>query len=298
MPETGAHGVSIGIDGGASKTHIVALDSAGRLIAEGRGPAATLNGRADTAWSAIFNTLDSTDLLAGLSLAGASIVVGIAGTEFERTCQEFVATAPQCAAFEVVSDAHIACAGAHDLTDGAAIAVGTGVVGFCRAGGHTARVGGWGFPHDDQGGGAWLGMRALNLALAASDGRRARDALSDRVLAGFDADVNALSAWASTAGAGEFARHARVVTELAQSGCASADALLDEAGMHVSTLARALLGDNHKLALALTGGLAQTIAPRLDDDLCARLTPAAHDGAYGAALMARQAFVTTAETHT
>ncbi|HET7315542.1 BadF/BadG/BcrA/BcrD ATPase family protein [Salinisphaera sp.] len=288
--------VSIGVDGGASKTRVVALEPSGRLIGEAGGAAATLNGRADTAWATIVETIRAIDALAGLDLRAASVTIGIAGTEIASAYRAFVAAAPACAALEVVSDAHIACAGAHALRDGAIVAVGTGVVGFCRDGGETLRAGGWGFPHDDRGSGAWLGMEAVGHALAAADGRAPRDGLADRLLADFDDDAGALADWACGAHAGDFAGYARAVVALADQGGTSADALLTTAGQHVSAVARALVGGRAGLALALTGGLADTIAPRLDADLRARLTPAVHDGAYGAALMARYSTRSSVET--
>lgn len=287
--------VFIGVDGGASKTRVVALDGAGRVIGEACGDAATLNGRAETSWATIRATIDAIEPLAGIEPAAMCMVVGIAGTEIAPAYRAFLAAAPDCAALEVVSDAHIACAGAHDLADGAIVAVGTGVVGFCRDGERTARAGGWGFPHDDRGSGAWLGMEAVGHALAAADGRAARDALAERLLAGFDNDPAALAGWACGACAGDFAGHARTVVDLAAAGEPGATALLDAAGGHVSAVARALVGSRQKLALALTGGLADTLAPRLDADLRSRLVPAAHDGAHGAALMARHALI-SAET--
>ncbi|KEZ77459.1 BadF/BadG/BcrA/BcrD ATPase family protein [Salinisphaera hydrothermalis] len=288
--------VFIGVDGGASKTRVVALDAAGQLLGTANGAAATLNGRADTSWATILETIRAIETLAGLDLADASVVVGIAGTEIAPAYRAFLAAAPACGALKVVSDAHIACAGAHDGGNGAIVSVGTGVVGFCRDGETTARAGGWGFPHDDRGSGAWLGMEAVGHALAAADGRRMRDALAERLLADFNNDPGALAGWACSAHAGDFAGYARAVVELAGHGEASANALLDTAGQHVSAVARALIGDHADLALALTGGLAETIAPRLDADLQARSIPAVHDGAHGAALMARQSFMTSPET--
>lgn len=284
--------VFLGVDGGASKTRVVALDGSGRMIGEAHGPPATLNGRADTAWATIVDTLRAIEPLAELDPRAASVVVGIAGTEIASAYRAFVAAAPACALLEVVSDAHIACAGAHDLADGAIVAVGTGVVGFCRHQGETARAAGWGFPHDDRGSGAWLGMEAVGHALAGADGRGPRDGLAERLLADFDDDVGALAAWACSANAGDFAEYARVVVESADAGVASATALLDAAGTHVSTVARALIGEpaDPDLTLALTGGLARAVAPRLDADLQQRLTGAVHDGAHGAALLARHTF--------
>ena len=288
--------VYIGVDGGASKTRVVALDAAGALIGEANGAAATLNGRADTSWATIIQTIRAIEPLAELDLAEASVIVGIAGTEIASAYRAFLAAAPACGALEVVSDAHIACAGAHDGGNGAIVAVGTGVVGFCRDGETTARAGGWGFPHDDRGSGAWLGMEAVGHALAAADRRCPHDALADRLLADFNDDPGALAGWACSAHAGDFAGYARAVVDLAHEGVASADTLLDVAGQHVSAVARALIGDRRDLMLALTGGLADTIAPRLDAYLQSRSTRPVHDGAHGAALMARHAFVTSPET--
>lgn len=286
----------IGVDGGASKTRVVALDSDGGVLGEAHGPAATLNGRADTAWATIVDTIRAIAPLADLDLREAGVVVGIAGTEIAPACRAFIAAAPGMAALDVVSDAHIACAGAHALADGAVVAVGTGVVGFCRHDGATTRAGGWGFPHDDRGSGAWLGMEAVGHALAVADGRRARDRLAERLLADFDNDPGALAGWACSANAGDFAEYAPAVIERANAGEPGADALLDAAGRHVSDVARALIGSRADLALALTGGLAGIVAPRLAADLQSRLTDAIHDGAYGAALMARHAFTTSLET--
>src|SRR5699024_2738113 len=110
-------------------------------------------------------------------------------------------------------------------------------------------------------------------------------------------DVGALAAWACNADAGDFARYARFVVELAAAGDARAEALLGAAAGHVAAVARALIGDRDDLALILTGGLADTIAPRLDRALRARLTPAVHDAAYGAALLARQASRSSLENY-
>ena len=284
-----AEPVFIGVDGGASKTHVVALDGAGRLIGEARGPAASLNGEAAPAWAAIQQSLAAIPALGDLDIANAHVVIGIAGTEITATYRAFVAAAPRYASLHVCSDAHVACAGAHALADGAIVSVGTGVVGFCRFDGQTARAGGWGFPHDDRGSGAWLGMEAVAHALAAGDGRCRPDGLSKAVMTDFEAEAAALSAWACHATSGDFARYARVVVAEAEAGNKTADALLNTAAGYVASVARALVGQRADLALALMGGLAGVIAPRLPADLRTRLTACTHSAAFGAALMARSA---------
>ncbi|WP_158583545.1 BadF/BadG/BcrA/BcrD ATPase family protein [Salinisphaera sp. Q1T1-3] len=289
--------VRIGVDAGASKTRVVALEATGSLIGAANGPAATLNGRADTAWRTVQETIRAIAPLEAVDPAAMRVVVGIAGTEIATAYRAFCDSAPAWGSLSVVSDAHVACAGAHDGRDGAIVAVGTGVVGFCRHAGDSTRVGGWGFPHDDRGSGAWLGMEAVGHALAAADGRRPRDTLAEQVLAAYDDDPGTLAAWACTADAGAFARHARLVAERAAAGEAHATALIGEAAVHVSAVARALIGERAGLALALTGGLAETVAPWLDADLASRLTPAVHDGAHGAALMAGEQTYSTTESN-
>lgn len=288
MPEQ-APKAFIGVDGGASKTRVVAVDAAGEPLGEAVGPAATLNGTAETAWATLIDAIRAIDALADIPLKACAVQIGIAGTELVAAYRAFLDQAPALAWLDVVSDAHTACAGAHDLGDGAIVAVGTGVVGFCRDRRGTARAGGWGFPHDDRGSGAWLGLEAISHALAVADGRRAPDELADRVLLDFD-HVGALAGWACAARAGDFAAYARVVVDLAATGEPAAEALLAAAGRHVSEVAHALVDPQPDLRLALTGGLADTLAPRLDHDLRERLRPPRHDGAWGAALMARQAY--------
>ncbi|ROO31403.1 BadF/BadG/BcrA/BcrD ATPase family protein [Salinisphaera japonica] len=282
-----ADAVFIGVDSGASKTHVVALDAQGAVIGQARGAAATLNGQADTAWATIEIALGQLGLSRGRPADDWHVVVGIAGTELSAAFDDFVAAAPIFASCRVVSDAHIACAGAHGLTDGAIVAVGTGLVGFSRRAGTPKRAGGWGFPHDDRGAGAWLGLEAVAHALAVADGRDDSSMLSEWLLAPYDHDPLALSAWACTARAGDFARLARGVVTSAQAGDARAESLLRAAGAHVSTLARALIGAHDDLGLALVGGLADTVTPYLDSDLRARLIAPRYTPAHGAALMAR-----------
>lgn len=282
--------VFIGVDGGASKTHVIALDRAGQSLGEASGPAATLNGTAETAWATIIDTIGRIDAIGDTALDDCALVVGIAGTEIAAAYRAFCDRAPSCAALEIVSDAHIACAGAHDLADGAIVAVGTGVVGFCRFEDTTARAGGWGFPHDDRGSGAWLGLEAVAHTLGVADGRYEPSALADRLLQDVD-HAGDLAGWACTARAGDFARYARLVVELAKAGEPIADALLDTAGEHVSDVARALTRGHADIGLALTGGLAETMKPRLTPDMRSRLREAAYTGSTGAALLARRAFV-------
>lgn len=281
----------IGVDGGASKTHVVVLDAASNILGEARGPAATLNGCCESAWSTITQTLASIDGADSLDPASVYMVVGIAGTEITQARTAFIDSAPPYAGLSVVSDAEIACAGAHDLADGAIVSVGTGVVGVSRVDGALRRAGGWGFPHDDRGGGAWLGGEAVHAALCAHDGRADASELSHRVDAEFGG-LDELIAWACSAGAADFARLAPLVIDSAAAGDAVADRLLrraaSEVGHVIQTVAPAEPpGGGPGLPLALTGGMASSLQHFFDASLCERLVEPQVDAARGAALMAR-----------
>lgn len=281
--------VYIGVDGGASKTQIVALDAQGQWLGQALGPAATLNGRAGSAWQIIEATLRDIQPLQTWPRSALHLVVGIAGTEITQAYQDFRATAPDWASLAVVSDAHIACAGAHALQDGAIIAIGTGVVGFRLEKGMTHQVAGWGFPHDDRGSGAWLGLEAVSHTLAAADGRAVRDGLAEAVLADFHQDARNLAVWACQASAADFAVYARLVVKQAEQGVDRAVQLLDQAARYIDDIAHALLGSRRDLTLALTGGLAPVMASRLAPRFVSCLTSPRLNAAEGAARMAFEA---------
>lgn len=70
----------------------------------------------------------------------------------------------------VAIDAVTAHLGALGGADGAVVALGTGAIALGRSGADWRRVDGWGHLLGDRGGGAWIGMRGLQLALRAADG--------------------------------------------------------------------------------------------------------------------------------
>lgn len=291
MSELEADRRYIGVDGGASKTHVVVLDVAGELFGEARGPATTLNGCGETAWSTITQTLASIDGAANIDPAAVHMVVGIAGTEIAQARAEFIDSAPAYAGLSVLSDAEIACAGAHGLADGAIVSVGTGVVGVSRVGGVLQRAGGWGFPHDDRGGGAWLGSEAVYATLCAHDRRGDDSELSHRVDARFGG-LDALVAWACAACATDFATLAPLVIDSAAAGDAVADRLLRRAVSEVGQVIDAVApaeppGGGPGLPLAVTGGIAPSLGRFFDASLRERLVEPQVDAARGAALMAR-----------
>ena len=277
----------VGIDGGGTKTRAVILDERAAVLAEKTGPASTLALSADTAWRVIADMV--TAMRAALPAAGQRLHwgIGLAGTEFSDEYARFETLVPEAATLQVVSDAHAACVGAHAARDGAIVAVGTGIVGYRICTGVSRRASGWGFPQDDRGSGAWIGLDAISATLRALDGRREASALTADIGAGFDGRADRIVAWAARAGAADFAAFARRVAAHADSKDPLAIEILARAGREVAQILDALLIDcPADLALALVGGLAATLTPFLPEPYAARRVAPACDAAYGAALMA------------
>jgi glucosamine kinase len=186
----------------------------------------------------------------------------------------------------------VACVGAHAGGDGAIIIVGTGVVGYQIYQDKTKSVGGWGFPHDDEGGGAWLGLEVSRLTFQWLDGRGAVSPLLEEVFAYFKNDVNEFTTWANCATSNEFARLAPLVVNHSLKDDELAHKLMRQAARAVDSVAAALEKhhpqDVTPLPCCLFGGIAPFIESWLSPELQARLTPRQGDANSGAILMARE----------
>jgi glucosamine kinase len=282
----------VGVDGGATKTLLRLEDAQGRVLGEGRGGAANIRLSVEGSWRSIREALAQATSEAGLNLDDGRhrlhCGAGLAGTEVAAARDRFLAAAHPFARLVLRSDGYTACFGAHGGGDGAVIAVGTGTIGFQVEARQESRVGGWGFPHGDEGSGAWLGLEAVRRTLHWLDGRAPSDPLLEAIHARFDGDLDRLVVWANGASATEFAQVAPLVVEHAGQGTPLALALAREAAGEVDRIGRALAAKSRRpLPCCLLGGLGRFIEPWLEEALRARLVPCKHDAVQGALLMAR-----------
>jgi glucosamine kinase len=150
----------VGVDGGATKTAVRVEDANGKLLGQVIGGPANIRISVDQAWLSINEALHRILHPVGVSFTHGGYQfhagIGLAGYEIAEARDSFEKYTHGFNKLVLTSDAHIACLGAHNNNDGAIIIAGTGVVGFQMQAGETHKVSGWGFPHDDQGGGAWL----------------------------------------------------------------------------------------------------------------------------------------------
>jgi len=274
----------LGVDGGGTGTRVRLLCANGAVLAQSRGGPSGLMHGAAAAWAAIEAAVAQAFADAGLTRPDRSriaIGLGLAGVHNKEWATALVSTQPGYALLALETDAYTTWLGAHQGRPGAVVAVGTGSVGLAvDTNGLRRDDGGWGFPVDDEGSGAWLGLRAVNHTMKAMDGRRPAGTLSQAVQARCGATREALLAWTARATQTRYAELALVVQAHAQTDTA-AHALLIQAGLHVGALADAL-DPAHELPLALCGGLAAPLRPYLPESVRARSQPPLGDAVDGA----------------
>ncbi len=291
-----AENIFVGIDGGATNSRVRIENEAGELLGQGVGGPANIRLSTDKSWESIYHALEETLKPASIQLNNKAyrfhLGLGLAGCEVPEAVEAFLAKPHAFSTLHLVSDAHVACVGAHHGQDGAIIVVGTGVIGYEIQEGKTARIGGWGFPHDDEGGGAWLGLEAARLTFQWLDHRVEKSPLVEDVFSFFNNDIETFTTWANRANSTEFARLAPLVINHLQQNEMAAVRLIKKAAHAVDRIGMTLFKlqkerDRH-LPCSLLGGMAPFIEPWLCEELRTCLVPRQTDACSGAILMIRE----------
>lgn len=288
--------IFIGVDGGGTKSKLVMRDASGELIGTGRAGASNIRLSVDTSIASIMSAFNQACVQAShtkdLSACKFHLGLGLAGTEVPMHCTEFLAKLPNSfASVELKSDAYAACVGAHDGHDGAILIIGTGVVGYKIQNGEEQQVSGWGFPHDDQGGGAWIGMETARCVLEAQDGRCDNTDFLSAVMANFNHNHTDFVTWANQSTATEFATLAPIFTQYLVQDDPVAKKLAQRAGEALTKVTNVLLAGDSKPDLCLFGGLASFMEAYLPMEVRQVIQPRAHDAAEGALMMIKNKVV-------
>lgn len=288
--------IFVGIDGGGTKSKVRVEDSAGNLLGQSVDGSSNIRLSVDKAWQSILKALDDALKPADISLEDYQnyrfhVGMGLAGCEDKGAYDAFLQRPHPFTTLHLTSDAHIACVGAHKGKNGSIIIVGTGVVGFQIENGKSVKVGGWGFPYDDIGSGAWLGLKAVRLTFQWLDHRVEKSPLVEDVFAFFNRDIDQLVSWSSRANASEFARLAPLVINHSQQEEIAAVRLMKKAAHAIdrigATLVKSQINQDEPLPCSLFGGIAPFIEPWLSEELRAHLVPRESDANMGAILMIR-----------
>ncbi len=244
----------IGVDAGGSKTHALLLNEQGQTIAESISGPANISKNVDLAYTSITDAISQ--LLTHYGKLPFKLGVGVAGysatvnrEELQRRLHE------KYAGCILHSDCHIACLAAHKGGNGAVLICGTGVVGYAIKGEHSFQLGGWGFPHGDLGGGAWLGLEVCKLVCKAADGVIAWSPLLKAVYSKFNQDYTKYKTWLLSATPGDFAAIARLsfITEFLVND-SNAREIFDRGIAEVTQYLEII--EKRSLPIKLVGGLA------------------------------------------
>jgi len=289
--------IFIGVDGGGSKCKVVVENEHGIRIGEALGGATLIKCSVEKSWATILNTTKKALQNSEISLESSDydfhIGLGLTGCEIPSACEQCLDLAPPY--FKTVklkSDSYTACLGAHNGNDGSIIIIGTGTVAVQIKNGEAIQIGGWGFPHSDEGSGAWLGMEATRETFKWLDGRRIQSTpLLETIFAKFDNDLTKLVVYANAANSTKFAELAPLVIDFLQNKDPTALDLITKAAKEIDLVNQAM--QNHEkidknLPCALLGGIAPFLKPYLCDNLKKRIIEPKHDAAYGAVLMLKK----------
>lgn len=280
----------LGVDGGGTGCRARLVDGQDRVLGQGvSGPATTRLG-IEAAWASVMRACDAAIEEAGLSpeeVLRLRVGMALAGLGRKGAREALQAQPHPFGVVAFVNDGMGACLGAHSGQDGAIVIAGTGSVGLGVVEGRDLRVGGYGFPVSDEGSGAYLGLKAVQFALRAHDGRLERTALLGEVMQRFADDPAEIIAWMDQATATDYAVLAPMVMRHADQGDPAARRIVQGAAGHVDTLVRALF-ERGAPRVSLLGGLATPLLAWLAPDVRRRLKPADGDAVSGAIILARR----------
>lgn len=259
-------GYIIGVDGGGSKTHAVLLDQSGGVLDESFFGSANIRSNVDLAYTSITSAVDSLVLKHTLNPQQLKIGIGVAGYSAvnarELLEQRLSSVYPN---FTLQSDAHIACLAANQGHDGAIVICGTGVVGYSIQNNTATQFGGWGFPHGDLGGGAWLGLEICKQVCKAIDKVIPWSPLLEQTYQRFNNNHTEYKTWLLEATPADFGTIARKLSEFLEVDT-SAQQILQRGVAEVAQYIAMILVQAKQLPLSLVGGLAKSYLPLLSTE--------------------------------
>ncbi|HEU4742732.1 MAG TPA: BadF/BadG/BcrA/BcrD ATPase family protein [Meiothermus sp.] len=253
----------VGVDAGGTKVRaVLARRLEHELQILGRGTAGSANPRQvglTQAHAEIRAAIEAAFRVAGLEPAPERCLVHV-GSAGLATAEDVIAFESQhpYARLEAQSDATLALSAYFAGDPGVLLIVGTGCIALARGSdGKLYRRMGWGFPLE-VGGGAWLGLEALRLALGDLEAHRDSE-LARRLKAEFDSPRGVME-WIRGKSSGDYARFARWVFEVADARCRG---LLERWSDIAQRLVAELQGESGAAQVGVWGGLRKRLLERV-----------------------------------
>ena len=296
--------VFLGADAGGSHSTVV-IGSRRKILGRADGPGAAMRpGGAAKSAAVLVETARRAAAQAGRDLPVERAVVGAAGAGRAQEQAELEAALVEAGVarrVRVLADGEVALATAFGTGPGILVNAGTGSIAYARdPAGELHRAGGYGWQLGDEGGGYWLGRRALDAAARAQDGRGEGSTLLARLLGALGLQhFDDLVRWTATATPAQVAALAPHVLNAAREGEGVARQAMDDAARELAELAAVLARQfpgTGPVSVAIAGGLLLPQSPltaafrdRLGTALTrARLVPDQIDSAMGALKLAAE----------
>lgn len=277
----------VGVDGGGSKTRARVIHVDGSLVGEGRAGASGLIAGVDNGWlsvqQAIMRAIQSSSDQNGLRvpLDRFAVGIGVAGANNDNWRNNLIASNPGFGALIVESDVLTALLGAHQSCPGSLVISGTGSIGQAlHVDGNLITVGGWGFPSGDEGSGAAMGLKAINMTQHAADARRAHTPLTLAVMESVASTGSSLLDWCCRAGQFEFASLAPIVFEFEHDDELAAQ-ILAETVISVESLIDGA-DPTQQLPLVMYGSIGERLKERFSPAIQERIVDPFGDAMDGA----------------
>jgi len=291
--------VFLGIDVGGSHTTVVVGDHNAQVVARADGPGSAMRPGGAEASAAVI-----ADVARRAAAAADAAMVGAAGAGREQEQRELSAAliAAQVARrVRVAGDSEVGLAAAFGDGSGILLNAGTGSIAFARSpDARLHRAGGYGWQLGDEGGGYWLGRRALAAAARATDDPDESSTLLERLLVALGLrHLDDLIRWTATATPAQVASLAPHVLNAAREGEVVAQRAVGDAAGELARLVEVLarhFPGAEPIAVATAGGLLRTGSPLLKalHDVLATIVPRARlkdgpvDAPAGAVRLAAQ----------
>ncbi len=262
----------LGVDCGGSHTAVVVGNRQAKVLGRAEGPGSAMRpGGAERSAAVILDVARRAASQANVTLPASVALVGAAGAGRPPEQQALAAalsSAGVATRVDVRGDIDIGLAAAFGDGPGVLVNAGTGSIAYARTpDGRLQRAGGHGWQLGDEGGGYWLGRRALSAAARAQDGLEESSTLLERLLVALGLQTfDDLIRWTATATPAQVAALAPHVLNSATEGEAVAqravDAAAEELAQLVSILARHFPGED-PIRVATAGGLLRVGSPLL-----------------------------------
>ena len=265
--------VFLGADAGGSHTTVVIGTADLTILGRADGPPAAMKpGGAPASAAVLSETGRRAAAQRGVDLPveGALVAAAGAGRPQERADLEAaLVQAGLARRVRVMADGEVALSTAFADGTGIIVSAGTGSIAYARdPAGQLHRAGGYGWQLGDEGGGYWLGRRALDVAARAQDGRGEGSTLLARLLGALGLQTfDDLVRWTATATPAQVAALAPHVLNAAGDGEVVAQRAVEDAARELVALVVAL--EQHypgtaPVSVAMAGGLLVAHSPLTD----------------------------------